>query len=129
MSRLTATAVYSRLTFNSVSSPSTVVPRGTSIGLPLTLIVIDTNGRAFSMGAAVWIDVVTVFPSLELPRAGSRGPGPHPVLRNPPPTANGVSIPGPGGSVERGPSLSLARGSGDRVRRTDGARRPRHHAR
>src|SRR5215813_9382463 len=45
MSRLTATAVYSRLTFSSVSRPSTVVPGGTSIGLPLTLIVIDTNGR------------------------------------------------------------------------------------
>src|SRR5438445_4218816 len=25
------------------------------------------------------------FPSLELPSAGSRGPGPHPVLRKPPP--------------------------------------------
>src|SRR6185295_1661123 len=25
------------------------------------------------------------FPSLELPSAGSRGPGPHPVLRRPPP--------------------------------------------
>src|SRR5215510_3356053 len=96
MSRLTATAVYSRLTFNSVSRPSTVVPGGTSIGLPLTLIVIDTNGRAPSMGAAVWIDVVTVFPSLELPRAGSRGPGPHPVLRNPPPTANEVEYTRPG---------------------------------
>src|SRR5215510_8155477 len=96
MSRLTATAVYSRLTFNSASRPSTVVPRGTSIDLPLTLIVIDTNGRAPSMGAAVWIDVVTVFPSLELPRAGSRGPGPHPVLRNPPPTANEVKYTRPG---------------------------------
>src|SRR5438445_11780014 len=30
--------------------------------------------------------VDAVFPSLELPRSGSRGPGPHPVLRNPPPT-------------------------------------------
>src|SRR5213078_1802938 len=27
-----------------------------------------------------------VFPSPALPGAGSRGPGPHPVLRNPPPT-------------------------------------------
>src|SRR4029450_4340891 len=50
MSRLTATAVYSRLTFRSVSRPSTVVPTGISIDLPLTLIVIDTNGRAPSYG-------------------------------------------------------------------------------
>src|SRR5262245_15357036 len=34
-------------------------------------------------GAAV---SAAVFPSLGLSRSGSRGPGPHPVLRNPPPT-------------------------------------------
>src|SRR5919106_5755245 len=45
-----------------------------------------------SRGAAV-LDLAAVFPSLELPRAGSRGPGPHPVLRNPPPTATTRSIP------------------------------------
>src|SRR6266446_2072077 len=42
------------------------------------------NGRAPSRVRPL----VVVFPSLELPRAGSRGPGPHPVLRNPPPTTS-----------------------------------------
>src|SRR5205085_7515888 len=33
-----------------------------------------------------------VFPSPALPGSGSRGPGPHPVLRIPPPTTTGWSI-------------------------------------
>src|SRR5262245_47108879 len=128
MSLLTSTSLYSLLTFSRVSNASTEVPGGTSIGLPLTLIMIDTNGRAPSMGAAVWIDVVTVFPSLELPRAGSRGPGPHPVLRNPPPTANEVEYTRPR-PPRRARPLSPARGPGDRARRTGGALQPRHRAR
>src|SRR4026209_1497626 len=45
------------------------------------------NGRVPLTGAAAHF--LAVFPSLELPRSGSRGPGPHPVLRNPPPTTSG----------------------------------------
>src|SRR4051794_19134930 len=33
-----------------------------------------------------------MFPSPALPGSGSRGPGPHPVLRIPPPTTTGWSI-------------------------------------
>src|SRR5207249_10765117 len=86
---LTATAVYSRLTFRRVSRLSTVSPGSTSIGLPLTLIVTDTNGRSPRAGAAV-IPSAAVFPSPALSGSGSRGPGPHPVLRNPPPTTDEV---------------------------------------
>src|SRR6267142_1223928 len=50
ISRLTATAVYSRLTLSRVSRPSTVSPGSTSTGLPLTLIVTDTNGRSPLLG-------------------------------------------------------------------------------
>src|SRR5262245_47871886 len=46
---------------------------------------------------------LTVFPSLALPRSGSRGPGPHPVLRNPPPTANARSIHPAQGLMGSGP--------------------------
>src|SRR3989440_3106386 len=51
----------------------------------------DENGRSPVEGAAA--SVRAVFPSPALPGAGSRGPGPHPVLRNPPPTTPGPSIP------------------------------------
>src|SRR4029434_2840247 len=49
------------------------------------------NGRAPSRVRPLDLRFA-VFPSLELPRTGSRGPGPHPVLRIPPPTTSGRSI-------------------------------------
>src|SRR5207245_7264217 len=55
-----------------------------------TEIFISKNGRAPSRVRPL---VVVVFPSLELPSAGSRGPGPQPVLRKPPPTTPTRSIP------------------------------------
>src|SRR5262245_14048680 len=85
-SRFTATAVYSRLTPRAASSPSTFSPSATSIDWPLTVIRINENDRP-RQGAAV-TPSHAMFPSLGLSRSGSRGPGPHPVLRNPPPTAN-----------------------------------------
>src|SRR5256885_11733596 len=81
-SRFTATAVYLRVTPRWVRSPSTLIPSATSMSLPFTEIFISKNGRAPSRVRPL---VVVVFPSLELPSAGSRGPGPHPVLRKPPP--------------------------------------------
>ena len=43
------------------------------------------NGRS-PHGCGRPVEASAVFPSPALPGAGSRGPGPHPVLRNPPPT-------------------------------------------
>src|SRR6185369_10337908 len=70
------------------------------------------NGRVPLTGAAAHF--VAVFPSLELPRSGSRGPGPHPVLRNPPPTTSRRSIPPRTGAQTRvswRPGLAITRGS------------------
>src|SRR5437773_10775000 len=47
----------------------------------------NENGRSPIEGAAASVRVM--FPSPALPGSGSRGPGPHPVLRNPPPTTPG----------------------------------------
>src|SRR5213593_286959 len=91
ISRLTATAVYSRFTARCVSSASTLSPSATSISRPFTVIFIETKTAAPPVeGAAACVRAV--FPSPALPGSGSRGPGPHPVLRNPPPTTPGPSI-------------------------------------
>src|SRR5713101_404515 len=66
------------------------------------------KGRPFT-GAAARVSAV-VFPSLGLSRSGSRGPGPHPVLRIPPPTTSRRSIP-PQASVSRRPGLAITRDS------------------
>src|SRR5437763_12749918 len=86
ISRFTATAVNSRLTPRCVRRPSTLSPSATSCSLPFTTIFISKTAAPLG-GAAAIRQALAVFPSLELSRAGSRGPGPHPVLRNPPPTA------------------------------------------
>src|SRR5262249_15590241 len=52
-------------------------------GGPSESVAKKQNDRAHKAGAAV---SGAVFPSLGLSRSGSRGPRPHPVLRNPPPT-------------------------------------------
>src|SRR5690242_1424762 len=82
-SRFRATAVNSRRTFRCESRPSTVRPGGSSIGLPLTVTIMK-KPHAFRGGCGLVV-LRVAFPSLELPSAGSRGPGPHPVLRKPPP--------------------------------------------
>src|SRR6185295_14707385 len=100
-SRFRATAVNSRRTFRCESRPSTVRPGGSSIGLPLTVTIMK-KPHAFREGCGLVV-LRVAFPSLELPSAGSRGPGPHPVLRKPPPaTRSGLY-----------PSVELAR---ERVR-------------
>src|SRR6266536_6676492 len=84
-SRFTATAVYSRRTFRRARSPSMVSPSGSSIGLPLTMTFMEkTKPHLGGCGGRRPVSRVA-FPSLELSRSGSRGPGPHPVLRKPPP--------------------------------------------
>src|SRR5882762_9342086 len=91
ISRFTATAVNSRLTARCVRRASTLSPSATSISRPLTVIFIETKTAAPPVeGAAA--SVRAVFPSPALPGSGSRGPGPHPVLRIPPPTTTGGSI-------------------------------------
>src|SRR5713226_5497922 len=86
ISRLSATAVYSRFTLSCTSKASTLRPSGSSIGSPFTSTRIKKPhlggcGRETGPGFVPSV----AFPSLELPSAGSRGPGPHPVLRKPPP--------------------------------------------
>src|SRR5262245_58149300 len=110
-SRFTATAVYWRLTLSCTSSPSTFKPSATSRSFPLTTIFI--NKTAASPRRVRPFLSPAVFPSLALPSAGSRGPGPHPVLRNPPPTTSrGVYHRGSGRSGER----QLAAGLGHHPR-------------
>src|ERR1051326_2915283 len=87
ISRLTATAVYSRLMLSVSSRPSIVMPASTVFGCPFTTMFTNTNGRS-PRRVRPLDSPLTVFPSSALPESGSRGPGPHPVLRNPPPTAN-----------------------------------------
>src|SRR5689334_17158583 len=82
-SRFRATAVNSRRTRRCASRPSIVRPAGSSIGLPLTVTIMK-KPHAFRRGCGLVV-LRVAFPSLELPSAGSRGPGPHPVLRKPPP--------------------------------------------
>src|ERR1044071_1409014 len=91
-----ATAVYSRFTLRWSSSPSTLSPSGSCISLPLTLTTIKNRTSTGAVGRDSGPAVA--FPSLELPSAGSRGPGPHPVLRRPPPAPR----------VELYPSVELA---------------------
>src|SRR5690349_7147557 len=75
-----------------------VRPAGSSIGLPLTVMVMK-KPHAFPRKGCGRMMPLVAFPSLELPSAGSRGPGPHPVLRKPPPaTRSGLY-----------PSVELAR--------------------
>src|SRR5712692_7202869 len=84
ISRLSATAVYSRFTLSCSSRASTLRPSGSSMGSPFT----STRIKNRTPSGAVEKDGLVLpvaFPSLELPSAGSRGPGPHPVLRKPPP--------------------------------------------
>src|SRR5206468_11020405 len=85
-SRLSATAMYSRRTRSRCKRSSIVTPSGRSIDLPFTLTTIKENRT--SNGCGRWMLGRDAFPSLELPSAGSRGPGPHPVLRKPPPAAH-----------------------------------------
>src|SRR3989441_3388683 len=91
MSRLTATAVYSRLIPSCARRPSTLSPSATSMSLPFTTILINDK-RPLPFWVRPPILRLTVFPSPALSGSGSRGPGPHPVLRNPPPTADSRSI-------------------------------------
>src|SRR5215472_2436272 len=96
ISRLMATAVYSRLTLRWSRSPSMLSPSGSSTSLPLTLTTIK-KPHLVGCGSSTLKSRVA-FPSLELPSAGSRGPGPHPVLRGPPPAPRAGLYP----SVELG---------------------------
>src|SRR6187401_1809591 len=84
-SRFKATAVNSRRILRWASSPSIVMSGGSSIGLPFTVTVMKKTARLSRKGAVQCRCLRVTFPSLELPSAGSRGPGPHPVLRKPPP--------------------------------------------
>src|SRR5215467_3035496 len=96
ISRLMATAVYSRLTMRWSRSPSMLSPSGSSTSLPLTLTTIK-KPHLVGCGSST-LEFRVAFPSLELPSAGSRGPGPHPVLRRPPPAPRAGLYP----SVELG---------------------------
>src|SRR4030095_15243186 len=91
-----ATAVYSRFTLRWSRSPSTLSPSGSCISLPLTLTTIKNRTSTGAVGRRSGPAVT--FPALEFPRAGWRGPGPHPVLRRPPPAPR----------VELYPSVELA---------------------
>src|SRR5215468_160887 len=72
----------SRRTARRPRRSSMVRPSGSSIGLPFTVTIIKKP----HLGGCGWTKHSRdAFPSLELPSAGSRGPGPHPVLRRPPP--------------------------------------------
>src|SRR4030095_9760803 len=69
------------------------MPAGNSIGLPFTVTVMKKTAHLSRKGAVQCRCLRVAFPSLELPSAGSRGPGPHPVLRKPPPaTRSGLYL-------------------------------------
>src|SRR5262249_56016827 len=83
------------------------MPSAPSSSFPLTTIFI--NKTAASPRRVRPFVSPAVFPSLALPSAGSRGPGPHPVLRNPPPTTSrGVYHRGSERSGERQPAARLS---------------------
>src|SRR5207247_68496 len=78
-----------------------------------------TRTAAPLKGAAVIRHVV--FPSPALPGSGSRGPGPHPVLRNPPPTTNEteyIAVRWPRLPLARRPDFRATRGRRDPYRGT-----------
>src|SRR5207253_477352 len=84
ISRLSATAVYSRLTLSCARRASTLSPSDSSMGSPFTSTRIKNRTSSGAVEKPGFV-LSVAFPSLELPSAGSRGPGPHPVLRKPPP--------------------------------------------
>src|SRR5262245_6765472 len=59
-------------------------------GLDIHRLAVDVNRhrhkRPLPLTGAAVLTPAAVFPSPALSGSGSRGPGPHPVLRNPPPT-------------------------------------------